>query len=212
MSKKQDKKTDERGIIRRTYYGDEESGAVRMTTIDKEKHRAEFVITTEMPVQDSYYGPSTSLSMKGAILKDYRRNPVILAQHEHGPIEVIGKTIKIKAEDDQLIALAEFDVDDEFSARIWGKIERGFLRAASIGFRTITTRLVEEGKVDKNTGLEGPVIIATKWRLYEWSIVAVGADSESLGRSSAEDNEHAADDDTEIKFYLPSLENNFKLP
>ena len=173
------KRTD---IIHRTYYGDEESGTIRMATLDKENHRAEFIITTEEPVKDSYYGPPRSLSMKGVNLKRYRMNPVVLAQHTHGPLEVVGKTIKVYTEGDKLIALVEFDIDDEFSARVWGKIERGYLRAASVGYRVTRERIVEEGKEDKATGLVGPVSIATAWTLIEWSVVAVGADAASLGR------------------------------
>lgn len=198
------------GLIYRTYSGDGgEDGAVRMSSIDKKRHEAEFIITTEAPVKDLYYGPPRVLSMKGASFKEYRKNPVILVQHQHGPLEVIGNTIKVYTEKDRAIALARFDVDDEFSARVWGKIERGFVRAASVGFQVIRERLIEENKTDKATGLQGPVSIATQWKLHEWSVVAVGADSESLGRSDegdgAGEEAGAAADDTRIRFMLPQL-------
>lgn len=197
----------------RAYVGDEESGAIRMETLDVENHTAEFVIATEEPVRDSAWAPPTSLSMKGAVLKYYKSNPVVLAQHQHGAIETVGKTLKVWTEIDAdgrnvLVARVQFDVDDEFANRVWGKVKRGFLRAASIGFRVTRTRDVEEKQVDQASGLTGPVRIATQWRLLEWSIVAVGADSQALGRAdespdgSGEENCRAGDDG---KFTLPTL-------
>lgn len=177
---------DERKIIR-SFTGDDGIQVVRMESIDEKEHTAEFVISTESPVRDRPWGNPTALSMKGVVLKDYRANPVVLAQHQHGPIEVVGRSLSIGKEivDDRniLVSRVQFDVDDEFAARVWGKVQRGFLRAASIGFRVLRRRTVEEGQVDQSMGLKGPVDIATQWRLLEWSIVAVGADAESLGRS-----------------------------
>lgn len=210
-------KTRTDALIRRTCFGEEGDGAIRMATLDKERHTAEFVIATSQPVRDNPYGPPTSLVMKqgSVILKDYRSNPVILAQHEHGLPQVIGRSLKVWQEDGNLIALAQFDAEDKgLGEMTWGKIERGFIRAASIGFRTIRTREIEEGQTDAETGLKGPVRLATQWRLYEWSVVAVGADSGSLGRSGEEspepdagESEGAADDgDPETgRFVLPML-------
>jgi hypothetical protein len=46
--------------------------------------------------------------------------------------------------------------------------------------------MVEEGQKDSDTGLDGPVRIATQWILKAFGLVAVGADAESLGRSVTE--------------------------
>jgi hypothetical protein len=197
-------------IVRRTYLGEGDAGAVRLASIDKEKHEVEFVIATDAPVQDSFYGPPTALSMKGAILKEFRKNPVVLAQHENAVLGVVGRSLKEWVEGDRLISRAAFDVGDEWSARVWGKIERGFLRGASIGYRVVRTRNVEEGQTDKATGLVGPVRIGLQWRLLEWSVVAVGADSESLGRGLGAVDGPGADRGALI--LAPLAKAPFKLP
>jgi len=212
MSKNEDsdlklKATQKRGVIYRMYSPDEKiEGGIRIASIDAKAHTAEFIIATEAPVKDDYFGPPRVLSMKGVILKEYRRNPVILAQHQHHPLNVVGTSLKIYPEADKLIALAKFDVDDEFSARVWGKIERGFLKAASVGFIPKRERLIPEGETDKAMGLVGPVKFTTQWNLFEWSTVAVGADSESLGRSEDPGAVEVAGDDRE------GAEKGFNLP
>jgi len=199
------------GKVCRAYFGEDENGAVRMSTLDKEKHTAEFIIATDAPVRDSLYSPPVSLSMRegAVVLKDYRRNPVVLAQHQHGVIEAVGRSLKVWTEGRYLVSRAQFDVDDELGLRTWGKIERGYLRAASIGYRKLRMREVEEGKTDSESGLAGPVSVATQWKLLEWSVVAVGADAESLGRSdddaSAVADNGAADDDGVKAFSLPDI-------
>lgn len=195
-------------LVRRVYLGEGDAGAVRLASLDKEKHEVEFVIATSAPVQDSYYGPPTALSMKGVILKEFRRNPVVLAQHENSVLAVVGRSLKEWVEEDRLISRAAFDIGDDWSARIWGKIERGFLRGASVGYRRVKIRNIEDGQTDRPTSLVGPVCIAVQWRLLEWSVVAVGADSESLGRGLGAVDGPGAD---RAEFRLPPLA-GFNLP
>jgi phage head maturation protease len=138
--------------------------------------------------------------MSGVNLQDYRANPVVLAQHENSLIATVGRTEKIWVEAGEkrgqgvLVARAVFDVDDELGKRVWGKIERGFLRAASVGFVVTRTRLLEEGREDRDTGFTGPVRFATAWRVLEWSVVGVGADPSALGRDCPEPEVEAAGD------------------
>lgn len=175
-------------MIRRTFLGADECGAVRANTIDEKAHTAEFVIATEAPVQDRPWQVPMSLSMAGVNLQRFRKSRVVLAQHQNGVLEVVGRSLKEWVEkgdqpgQGQLCSLVEFDVGDEFSNRVWGKVQRKFVRAASAGFFVNRERCVEEGQTDQKTGFVGPVRIATAWQLYEWSVVAVGADPDALGR------------------------------
>jgi hypothetical protein len=205
-------KTKPSQLIYRTVYGDETEGLVRMATIDTDKHRAEFIISTETPVQDGWGAPR-SLKTSGVILKDYRRNPVILAQHNHAPENVIARSVEVRQEEGRLVAVAEFDVEDEYAERVWGKIRRGFVKAASVGFVPIRERMIEDGVKDEATGLVGPVRLTTQWRLFEWSIVAVGADAESLGRSAEAEpavNEKPVLTIPRKMFFIPKLKGETK--
>ena len=100
---------------------------------------------------------------------NYEKNPVVLYAHdfmgrtESGGLP-IGRTLKlVRAADGQIRADFEFLDGDPFAARVRNAWDRGFLRGASIGWRTT-----------------GPSERAPKSELLEWSIVAVPADPDAL--------------------------------
>mgnify|MGYP001810072269 CR=1 FL=1 len=185
----------------RAFDGMPDGGCIRMASVNAEKHTAEFIIASDSPVRDWYL--PTSLRMTGVSLERYNRNPVVLAQHEHGVLAVVGRSLKVWTEGPLLIALAEFDTGDEFANRCWGKISRGFCRTASVGFSVIEKRDIDVGRTDEETKLTGPVRIATRWEPYEWSIVAVPADEKCTGRSLNEKSQHEGT----VRF--PRLKNRF---
>ena len=99
---------------------------------------------------------------------NYEKNPVVLYAHdfmgrtESGGLP-IGRTLKlVRAADGQIRADFEFLDGDPFAARVRNAWDRGFLRGASIGWRTEPT-----GR-------------GAKSELIEWSIVAVPADPDAL--------------------------------
>jgi hypothetical protein len=63
----------------------------------------------------------------------FRANPVILDSHQLGNRAVIGRWENIQIEGELLTAEAVFDTADENAREIAGKVERGFLRGASLG-------------------------------------------------------------------------------
>jgi len=134
-------------------------------------------------VRDSLYAPPSSLATDGAQLDRYQENQVVLFMHEM--VWVAGRTIKIWHAGKKIMARAEFDVGDELGAWLFGKIQRGFIRMASVGFRKLQWYDVEEGAKDQATKLAGPVRRVTSWELLEWSVVSIGANPEALGRSFA---------------------------
>ena len=102
---------------------------------------------------------------------NYEKNPVVLYAHDFmgrtdsGGLP-IGRTLKlVRAADGQIRADFEFLEGDPFAARVRNAWDRGFLRGASIGWRT------------EPAGRGGR---ATKSELIEWSIVAVPADPDAL--------------------------------
>ena len=99
---------------------------------------------------------------------NYEKNPVVLYAHdfmgrtESGGLP-IGRTLKlVRTADGQIRADFEFLEGDPFAARVRNAWDRGFLRGASIGWRTEPT-----GRAPKS-------------ELIEWSIVAVPADPDAL--------------------------------
>jgi len=142
--------------------------------------------------------------MRGAQLDRYRSNPVVLDSHNmRSALDVIGRAT-VKREGAQLVADVEFD-EDEAAERIWQKVQRGFLRAVSIGYTvdSESVRFIGEGETDTRGGdaIAGPATIVDRWELHEISVVPVPADRDALKRDlyaalAAERTETMADDTT----------------
>lgn len=114
----------------------------------------------------------------GIDLSHMESNPVMLYGHnstEHLPI---GKWQNIRVEQEQLLGEPIFDEADNFSLQVKGKVERGFLSSASIGFEIVDVQLVDE------------IPVVTQCILKEVSIVPVGANKNArLVHLSDGDNE-----------------------
>lgn len=107
----------------------------------------------------------------------YMRNPVVLYMHERGSRgdEVIGRALNLRKEDGKLIGEIEFDEGDEFSKKIAGKVERGFIRMSSINAD------ITETSIDPIHLLPGQSYeTVTKCQLVELSIVDIGGNDNTL--------------------------------
>lgn len=98
----------------------------------------------------------------GIDTKRFETNPIMLYMHERA--NIIGRWENIRKENGQLFADAIFDIEDPTAKEIAGKVERGFLKSASIG---ITKANLKDGIVN---GCE----------LMEISIVDIGSNSNAL--------------------------------
>lgn len=109
---------------------------------------------------------------KGAVLKEYKKNPIVLFAHGFDTRVPIGKIDigSIEITDKYFDADVIFDEDgkDDFSILIADKVRNGFLKGGSIGFRPIT--ISKEPVLDGQTG-----VTHEKWELLEFSVVPIGA-------------------------------------
>jgi hypothetical protein len=103
------------------------------------------------------------IDISGLDLTRFKLNPVML--YEHNPENVIGRWTDIKNEDLKLTAIPEFDMEDTGVLGIAGKVERGFLKGASV---SIIPKEAQE--------IDGVPVI-TKSELVEASIVSVPSDA-----------------------------------
>ena len=102
-------------------------------------------------------GNGTPLDIESMDVDRYLRNPVVLWSHAAWDIPV-GQTLSLEREDGRVRADFEFLPGDEFADRVKNAWDRGFLRAASIGW--------------ENDGVRDIML--------EWSIVNIPADPEAL--------------------------------
>ncbi len=92
--------------------------------------------------------------------------------------------LNIRVEGDKLLADPVFDTEDEKGKEIAGKVERGFLKMASIGIRIVATS--DDPKMLLAGQTRETVI---KCRLREASIVGIGANHNALRLYDENDNE-----------------------
>ncbi len=107
---------------------------------------------------------------KGIDLSRFENNPVMLKQHQNNVDSVIGKWINITKKKGRLLADSEFDMEDEEAAKIAGKVERGFIKATSMGL----------GFIIKKMEIIDDVPVAVESELFEASIVAVPSNKNSV--------------------------------
>lgn len=135
----------------------------------------DFVISTEILNEQGY-----RVITDGIDTTQYMRNPVVLYIHnpndkENKGHEVIGRCLKLYKKGTDLMASVEFDVEDPFAKVIDGKVERGFLRMASIYADVKETSSRPEHIVDGQTHET-----VTKCKLVEISIVPIGGNDDAL--------------------------------
>ena len=107
----------------------------------------------------------------------FKVNPVMLDTHDQRA--VIGRWDNLRVEGAELRAAPVFDTDDPEAARISGKVDRGFMRACSLGI------YIEEAQYltlpDDSFDL-----VVTKWELLEASVLGVPSNANALAFYSKE--------------------------
>lgn len=112
----------------------------------------------------------------GAHLEEFRRNPVMLYNHNSYDLP-IGRWENIRIEGGKILADAVFDDADDMRAKeIAGKVERGMLRMASIG--AWPPEEVSDSETLKLPGQTG--VTVTRWTVREASICTIGSNHNAL--------------------------------
>ena len=111
----------------------------------------------------------------GANLEEYRKNPVVLYNHNDWEAP-IGRGENVRVEGGRILVDVVFDEEDEKGRMIAGKVERGFLRMASIG--AWPPEEVSDDPALKLPEQTGPT--ATKWTMREMSVCPIGSNHNAL--------------------------------
>ena len=121
------------------------------------------------------------LLTSGAILDTFKKNPLLLWNHQRpegnstDQVLPIGHWEDIEINGDEITAVPVFDKDDEFAMKIFRKVENGTIKMASAGAKILATSddpaLVLPGQTKET---------ATEWELLEASICDIGSNPESL--------------------------------
>jgi len=121
-------------------------------------------------------------------------NPVMLAEHKNSIDSVIGKWLNRNIDGVKLLAEPDFDMEDDASKKIAGKVERGFVNGASIGIQ------FDWDMLQKQPDGEWELI---ECELLEASICAIPSNASALRLYAATDG-HLMDEQ-EFKLSLSAL-------
>lgn len=133
-----------------------------------EDNRTTVTINT---AQEDRHG--TIIEPKGAQLDDYKRNPVVLINHDYSLLAGVSTVSKREGKVEANMRDEDWDLDDERIAPWQRKVRKGLMKGASIGFRAleVVKELIdEEGDPWAWDNLR---YIIRKWTLLEWSYVSV---------------------------------------
>ena len=140
----------------------------------------------------------------GANLEEFRKNPVVLYNHNDWEAP-IGRGENIRVEDGRILVDVVFDEEDEKGRMIAGKVERGFLRMASIG--AWPPEEASDAPALKLPGQTGPT--ATRWTMREVSVCPIGSNHNALAMYDRATNKRIDLSDRQALVRL--MDNNFNI-
>lgn len=138
--------------------------------VDSEAHKVTAVISTGDIARDG-----AIIDPSGWDFTNYDHNPVVLWMHNDEAMP-FARTIERITTEKELIAKAQFDLEDPLGAIAFRKIQKGYINATSVRWlpRETEVRTVGEGKEKRD------VLVFTNQELLEWSFVTVGSDTGAL--------------------------------
>jgi hypothetical protein len=119
----------------------------------------------------------------GADLTEFRKNPVMLLNHNDWSLP-IGRWENIRVENGEILGDPVFDMKDVQAVEVAGKVERDFIRMASVG--AWPPLEVSDDPMLKLPGQTLPTV--TRWVVREASIVNIGANHNAIAFYDAEGN------------------------
>lgn len=147
--------------------------------VSEDGDKVTFVASTETP--DRY---GDVISVRGWELSSYKRNPIILLNHDSSALPIAKGNVHIK--DNQLLVDVEFDMDDPQAAAVARKVKKGFINAVSVGFQPLEAMPRKDFKQDNPLySRRGQFFKSAE--LLEVSIVTIPANSEAtmLGKNQS---------------------------
>ncbi|MHB9081960.1 MAG: phage major capsid protein [Pirellulaceae bacterium] len=137
------------------------------------------VVTTQRPVE--VYDHSSRSIVREVLVLSGMTAPAsvpLLVDHDRSVRATAGTATNFRVVGDTVEADLSFATGTSAADEAWQLADQGHLRTVSVGYRVTESRNIPAGRSETIDGLEyrGPVRVATKWSLYEVSLVPVPAD------------------------------------
>ena len=168
-------------------------GAGRPLTLDEAARSVEVVASTQVPAKvfdfEEWQPVREVLLMSGCQLPDSGRVPLLDCHSREHAGDIVGSFMDMRVEDGpqgpQLVGRAVFSATPDGEAP-FRKVAEGHRTDVSIGYEVIACQRIRAGEtaVIEGASYDGPLRVATQWRLLELSCVPIGADSFAKIRSA----------------------------
>lgn len=156
--------------------------SVKLEGFNAENRTVNLSFASETPVPDFWGEPEILRCTNEAMDTKRFTDGLMPILYNHKRDEIIGKPIKIWIENGRAMATIQF-ANTAKAEEIMGLVRDGFLNGVSVGYRVNEWQVIEKGQTSLD-GIEGPAWIATRWEIFEISIVTVPADATvGVGRS-----------------------------
>ena len=162
------------------------------STVDEKTRSVEVICSTENPVDiydyDRWEIVPEILLMSGCQIPESRQIPLLNSHYRGDVSAVFGSCRDLKVEGKQLVGRAVYSEDEE-ADKAWRKTREGHLTDYSIGYRVLESYYIPEGQRQTIAGqtFDGPLKVATKWKVRELSTCPIGADEMAKARAATSD-------------------------
>lgn len=126
--------------------------------------------------------------MSGFVYPEGNRVPVLNSHNRKGVENVLGTATDFTVEGNQLMCRICFSQNSGLARETALKIRDGHITDVSVAVVDIETDYIKPQKIKmvEGTLYEGPMVVVTKWRLYELSVCPFGANPYAKVRNEGE--------------------------
>lgn len=167
--------------------------AITPSSFREADNSVEFVLATEAPADvfdpHKWEVVQEVLVASGVILPANGQVPLVNS-HDRSTIDnIFGSVREIRDVNTDVIGRLFFAAD-EASQRAMNKVKDLHIDSGSVGYEPVESIDIPEGEtyVFNKKAYQGPLMLTTKWKLKEFSLVAVGADENAKARKSVDGN------------------------
>lgn len=151
----------------------------------------EFIVASDSVSKDGL-----KIKVMNMDIAAFEANPVMYYNHDRSRYP-IGAWKEMRRENGKMYATAEFDTDDEVGVVVARKVEKGFLRSASVGIQIL------EYRFESNSDANGEILVVEGAKLIEVSVVDIPANDDCTAVFVLADN-------GEMKPFAGEVIQNFK--
>ena len=156
--------------------------SAKLEGFNAEDRTVNLSFASESPVPDFWGEPEILRCTDDAMDTKRFTDGLMPILYNHKRDEIIGKPTKIWIENGRAMATIQF-ANTAKAEEVMGLVRDGFLNGVSVGYRVNEWQVIEKGQTSVD-GITGPAWIATRWEVFEISIVTVPADGTvGVGRS-----------------------------